>query len=284
MRNPGKNIKITANHITVNYNDEGPENAPVMIFIHGFPFSKEMWNKQMAALREKYRVISYDIRGHGNSWSGTDDFTIELFVKDLLSLMDALEIEKAALCGLSMGGYIALKAMENHPYRFESLILCDTSCKADSPEAKEKRMKAIDGILKNGVEQFAADSLKNFFAKESFITKKEVITEVREIMVNTSEKSIIKTLLALSKRKETCPTLWKIKVPVLILVGEEDKITPPEAAQFMHEEINGSVMSVIENAGHLSNLENPDQFNEQLKRFLDNKVGGQKTGGQEKEI
>jgi 3-oxoadipate enol-lactonase len=243
MRNPGKNIKITANNITVNYTDEGPENAPIIIFIHGFPFSKEMWNKQMEVLREKFRVIAYDIRGHGDSWSGTDDFTIELFVNDLLSLMDTLEIEKTALCGLSMGGYIALKAMENYPNRFDSLILCDTSCKADSPEAKGKRMKAIEGIWENGVEKFADDSLKNFFAQESFITKKDVIAEVREIMVNTSEKSVIKTLLALSKRKETCSTLWKIKVPVLILVGEEDKITPPEAAQFMHEEINGSEMS-----------------------------------------
>jgi len=271
MRNPGKNIKLTANNITVSYTEEGPENAPVIIFIHGFPFSKEMWNKQMEALRENFRVIAYDVRGHGNSYSGTDDFTIELFVKDLLSLMDVLEIKKSVLCGLSMGGYIALNAIENHPYRFESLILCDTSCKADSPEAKDKRMKAIDDILENGIEKFADDSVKNFFAPDSFSTKKELVAEVREIMINTSEKSVIKTLLALSKRKETCSKLSEIKVPVLILVGNEDKITPPEAAQFMHEEINGSVMSIIKNAGHLSNLENPGQFNELLKRFLQNK-------------
>ena len=268
MRNTGTNIKITVNNITVSYTDEGPENAAVIIFIHGFPFSKEMWNKQIDELKGKFRVIAYDVRGHGNSWSGTDDFSIELFVKDLLSLMDTLEIEKTALCGLSMGGYIALNAIENHPHRFDSLILCDTSCSADSPEAKEKRMKAIEGIWENGIEKFADDSIKNFFASVSFIKKKDVIAGVREIMIGTTEKSVIRTLLALSNRKETCTTLWKIKVPVLILVGEEDKITPPEAAQFMHEEINGSVMSVIENAGHLSNLENPDQFNQQLKRFL----------------
>jgi len=268
MRNPGKNIKITVNKITVSYTDEGPENAPVIIFIHGFPFSKEMWNRQLDKLGESFRVIAYDVRGHGNSYFGTDDFSIELFAKDLLSLMDVLEIEKTALCGLSMGGYIALKAMENHPHRFNSLILCDTSCKADSPEAKGKRMKAIEGIWESGIEKFADDSIKNFFAPESFITKKDVIAEVREMMIGTTEKSVIKTLLALSKRKETCSTLWKIKVPVLILVGEDDKITPPEAAQFMQNEINGSVMSVIENAGHLSNLENPEQFNEQLIKFL----------------
>jgi len=277
MRNTGNNIKITANNITVSYNDEGPENAPVIIFIHGFPFNKEMWNMQIDALNEKFRVIAYDVRGHGNSWSGTDDFSIELFVKDLIGLLDTLEIEKTTLCGLSMGGYIALKAMENFPHRFDSLILCDTSCQADSPEVKEKRMKAIEGILENGVEKFANDSLKNFFAEESFIVKKDVVAKVREIVINTTEKSIIKTLLALSRRNETCSTLWKIKVPVLILVGEEDKITPPEVAQFMHEEIYGSVMSVIENAGHLSNLENPYQFNKQLKTFLDNNVGSQKT-------
>lgn len=269
IRSIGKNIKITVNNIAVSYTDEGLENAPVVIFIHGFPFNKEMWNKQLEALSESFRVIAYDVRGHGNSYSGTDDFSIELFVNDLLLLMDALEIEKATLCGLSMGGYIALKAMENFPHRFDSLVLCDTSCAADSPDAKEKRMKAIEIILEKGVEKFANDSIKNFFAAESFITKKDVIAEVREIMVNTTEKSVIKTLLALSKRKETCSTLCKIKVPVLILVGEEDKITPPEAAQFMQNEIHGSVMSVIENAGHLSNLENPDQFNEQLIKFLE---------------
>ena len=187
MRNSGKNIKISVNNIIAGYTDEGPENAPVIIFIHGFPFSKEMWNKQMEALRENFR------------------------------------------------------------------------------------MKAIDDILENGIEKFADDSVKIFFAPDSFSTKKELVAEVREIMINTSEKSVIKTLLALSKRKETCSKLSEIKVPVLILVGDKDKITPPEAAQFMHEEINGSVMSIIKNAGHLSNLENLGQFNELLKRFLENK-------------
>lgn len=277
MRNSGKNIKITANNITVSYTDKGPDDAPVVIFIHGFPFNKEMWSKQMETLNENFRVIAYDIRGHGNSDSGTDDFSIELFVKDLLSLMDTLEIKKTTLCGLSMGGYIALNAIENHPHRFETLILCDTSCSADSPEAKEKRMKAIKGILENGVEKFADDSIVNFFAQESFISKKDIIAEVREMMVNTSEESVTKTLYALSKRKETCTKLWKIKMPVLILVGEEDKITPPDVAQFMHETINGSVMTIIKNAGHVSNLENPAQFNEQLKKFLGEKIGSQKT-------
>ena len=276
MRNKGKNINITANSITVNYTDEGQENAPVIIFIHGFPFSKEMWNKQMEVLIDNFRVIAYDIRGHGKSYAGSDDFSIELFVGDLLLLMKELQIEKTTLCGLSMGGYIALNAMEKHPERFDALVLCDTQCLADSPEAKGKRMKAIEGLWENGVEKFADDSVKNFFAQESFSTKKEVVAGIRETIVNTTEKSIIKTLLALSKRKETCTKLQEIKVPVLIVVGEKDKITPPEAAQLMHEKIVGSELSIIKHAGHLSNLENPEQFNELLKRFLENNVGSQK--------
>jgi 3-oxoadipate enol-lactonase len=282
MRNSGKNIKITANNITVSYTDEGQENAPVIIFIHGFPFSKEMWNKQMEFLNENFRVIAYDIRGHGKSYAGTDDFSIELFVRDLLSLMNVLQIEKATLCGLSMGGYIALNAVEHHPERFDALVLCDTQCLADSPEAKGKRMKAIEDIWENGIEKFADDSLKNFFAQESYTTRKEVIAGVREMIINTSEKSIIKTLLALSKRNETCSKLPEIKVPVLILVGEEDKITPTEAAQFIHENIIESELSIIQHAGHLSNLENPEQFNTQLKRFLEKKVGSHKTKNRRK--
>jgi pimeloyl-ACP methyl ester carboxylesterase len=186
--------------------------------------------------------------------------------------MDALRIKKTTLCGLSMGGYIALNAIENHPKRFDALVLCDTQCLADSVEAKGKRMKAVEGIWKNGLEMFVDESLKDFFAQESLLSKKNIIADVREMIMNTSEKSIIKTLIALSKRVETCSKLSEIKVPVLILVGKEDKIIPPEAAQFMHEKINGSVMTIIKNAGHVSNLENQDQFNEQLKKFLGEKT------------
>ncbi len=125
----------------------------------------------MEVLKENYRVIAYDVRGHGNSDAGTEDFSIDLFATDLLNLMDALKIDKAILCGLSMGGYIALNAVENYPDRFDALILSDTTCTADTPEAKEKRMKTIESIRKNGVEKFADESITNLFAPESFVDK-----------------------------------------------------------------------------------------------------------------
>jgi len=268
MRNLGSNIKLVINDLSVSYNDEGKTGDPVLIFIHGFPFNKSMWNKQTEALKENYRVIAYDVRGHGNSDAGTEDFSIDLFAEDLLNLMDALKIDKAMLCGLSMGGYIALNAVENYPDRFDALILSDTTCTADTPEAKEKRMKTIESIRKDGVEKFADESVKNLFAPESFSTKKLEIAAVKEMIVNTTEESLFKTLRAFYERKETCSKLPDIYVPVLIMVGNEDKITPLTAAQFMNEKIKDSLLSIIEHAGHLSNIENPSEFNNQLEEFV----------------
>jgi 3-oxoadipate enol-lactonase len=268
MRNKGTNIKITVKNHTVSYNDEGPNGAPVIILIHGFPFNKSMWNEQMEMLTDNYRVIAYDIRGFGNSETGTDDFTIELFVSDLLGLMDVLKIEKTMLCGLSMGGYIALNAIENYPKRFSALILCDTNCVADTPEAVEKRMVTIEKIDKYGVEPYTNESIKNLFAPISFITNQEKIAVVKEMIMKASVQSLSSTLLALTKRKETCNNLPKIKVPVLILVGEDDKITPPVVSRQMHKNIKGSILKVIENAGHLSNIENSYEFNIHLEKFI----------------
>lgn len=268
MRYIGTNIEMTVNNHTVSYTDEGPDNAPVIILIHGFPFNKSMWNKQVEILIENYRVIAYDVRGHGNSTAGTADFSIELFVDDLLGLMDALKIDRAMLCGLSMGGYIALNAVENFPKRFGSLILCDTNCIADTPEAKVKRMISIENIEKYGVEYFANESLKNLFAPESFVTNKEKIDVVKEMIMETSVQSLSSTLIALSKRKETCTRLAGIRIPVLIMVGKEDKITPPEAALQMQKNIKRSILNIIEHAGHLINIENSYDFNVQLSKFI----------------
>lgn len=268
MHSPEKQLTITNSKQTNSYIVEGPTNAPAIIFIHGFPLNKTMWNKQIEELKKDYFVIAYDIRGHGSTDSGNDDFSIELFANDLLRLMDALKIDKTILCGFSMGGYIALNAIENHPERFNSLILCDTNCTADDREAKEKRTKSIESIKLNGLEQYADESLKKLFSPISLSKKTEEIALVREMIIKTSTESVCKTLLALAKRKETCSRLHEITVPVLILVGNEDEITAPNLAIAMHEKIKSSTIHIIENAGHLSNMENPEQFNNYLVKFL----------------
>jgi 3-oxoadipate enol-lactonase len=118
------------------------------------------------------------------------------------------------------------------------------------------------------VEKYADESIKNLFSPESFITRKNAISDVREMIIKTSEQSLCNALLALAMRKETCSKLQEIKVPVLIMVGKEDIVTPPAAALLMHEKIKNSSLHIIEHAGHLSNMENPDEFNKQLKTFV----------------
>src|SRR4030095_2874902 len=269
MRRIGNNIGIVINNLTVSYSDHGPDDAPVIIFIHGFPLNKSMWDMQIEAFKENYRVITYDIRGHGNSDPGIDDFFIELFVLDLLRFMKKLKIEKSILCGLSLGGYIALNAVLKYPDRFDGLILNDTQCIADTPEIKEFRCQAIIRIMKNGVEQYADEIIKNLFAPESFTNKKNVIVSVKKMIISTAKQSLCNTLHALAERKETCDQLPEINIPVLIIVGKEDKITPIAAAQQMHEKILNSKLEIIQHAGHLSNLENPTAFNTHLVNFLE---------------
>jgi len=259
--------EIINNH-TVSYTDEGKYGAPVIIFIHGFPFNKSMWDPQLELLRDHCRIITYDIRGFGNSGTGNVDFTIGLFAEDLVSLMDVLKIGKAMLCGLSMGGYIALYAIEKYSDRFSALILSDTSCKSDTAEAKAKRLKAIENITKNGALEYAEQMIKNLFAPESFSGKVQEISSVKDMIANTSVKTLCDTLLALSNRKETCSKLSEIKIPVLIMAGREDIITPPAEAQYMSENITGSIVKIIDHSGHLSNLENTEEFNKQLKKFV----------------
>jgi 3-oxoadipate enol-lactonase len=261
-------LTIHINKITVSYTDEGPKEAPTILFIHGFPFNKHMWQGQTDALNGDFRVITYDVRGHGQSEPGTVDFSIDLFVTDLVNLIDALKIEKVIVCGLSMGGYIALRALELYPNRFLALILCDTQCIADTPEGKEKRMKAIESVKTHGVPMYAKASLINLFAESSFETRKKEVEDIRQTIEQTSSETICRTLLALSQRRETCSRLSEIKIPTLILVGREDKITPISAARLMHDSIKHSVMVVIEHAGHVTNLENPSDFNYQLKQFV----------------
>ncbi len=265
MKLTEKKIVVEGNEVA--YFDEGK--GTTIVFIHGFPFDKSMWEHQLVLVREQYRVIAYDVRGHGNTSANSTEFSISQFTNDLLAFLNQLEIKRVILCGLSMGGYIALHAIELFPDKITGLILSDTQCAADTEEARGKRMKAIELIQNNGLEQYASDSVKNLFAPSSLENQKEKVDSIKNTILKTPPDNICKTLMALANRKEKCSTLEKIKVPVLILVGEADKVTPPAAATKMHDLIKESTLYSIKNAGHLSNLENPKEFNGHLKNFLE---------------
>ncbi|MBI2618799.1 MAG: alpha/beta fold hydrolase [Ignavibacteriales bacterium] len=261
-------MKIKLNGLTMNYQERGlPQGLPV-IFIHGFPFDHTMWESQMMALPQEYRAISYDVRGHGQSDVADGQYSIEFFVDDLVDLMDHLGLKKAVLCGLSMGGYIALRATERHPNRVKALILCDTRSEADANEAKVKRANQIKAVKTGGVKPFAEGFIKAVFAPQTIKENPVVVESIRTVIESTSPLAICGTLLALAARTDTTDSLPAINAPTMILVGEHDALTPPSASRSMHERIRSSSLHVVPHATHLSNLENRAFFNEKLLAFL----------------
>ncbi len=261
-------MRIKINGWSMNYVERGAPGATPVIFIHGFPFSHEMWEPQMRALPNQYRAIAYDLRGHGQSDVGDGQYSIEFFVDDLLGLMDHLVVETATVCGLSIGGYIALRAIERHPERFHGLVLCDTRSAPDSDEGRVKRAASLKSVKTNGVGPFADDFVKTVFAAPTFASHPETVQSIRAVIKGTSPLAIGGTLLALASRTDTTPSLSKISVPTLILCGEQDVLTPPRESESMHKNIAGSLFHTIPTAAHLSNLENPGVFNEKLIAFL----------------
>lgn len=257
------------NGINLYYSDSDKETSPPIVFIHGFPFSSEMWKGQTQMLQtENLRTITYDLRGHGQSDVGDGQYTIELFVDDLIAMLDHLKITKTTLCGFSMGGYIALRAIERNPDRFNALILCDTMSAADSNEAKIRRSNSVKLIKNEGVGRFAEGFLKAVFAPQTFETKQDIVDEISKIVLSNTPLGMCGGLLAMAGRTDTTEALSKINVPTLILVGEHDAVTPPSAAKSMHDRIPNSKLHLIRNAAHMSNLENLKEFNEQLMEFL----------------
>ncbi len=268
----GYNLTLKVDNITFNYDDQGQGEIPV-ILIHGFPFDKIMWKPQVRFLKENYRVIAYDIRGFGRSMTGKKELSIDLFADDLINFMNEMKIEKAIICGLSMGGYIALNAITRFPERFEKLILADTQCVADTAEIKENRYKTIKKIEEEGMPDFAENFIKKVFHKESLIDKKDFVDIIKNVILSTTQKTLTGGLTALANRKETCYYLSKIDIPALIICGRQDELTPLTQSETMHKSIKGSTLKIIEHAGHLSNLEQADEFNECLEEFLKNSHG-----------
>jgi 3-oxoadipate enol-lactonase len=261
-------MKAIINGWSTDYNTYGEASGLPVVFIHGFPFSQEMWRSQVDEFSGDYRVITYDVRGHGESEVGDGQYTIEFFVDDLLALLDHLRIEKAVVVGLSMGGYIALRAIERNPERFKGLALCDTRSEADPNEGKIKRAGNIKSVRTDGVKKYAEGFVRAVFAPQTFERNPEAIKFIRNIIENTSPISIAGTLLALASRTDTTESLSKINVPTLILVGEHDALTPVSAAKSMSEKIRQSELHIISDTAHLSNLEKPEEFNKHLSGFL----------------
>ena len=261
------NIKI--NGFGIDYMLEGPRTGMPVVFIHAFPMSKEMWRPQVDELKKKYCVLSYDVRGHGGSEVGNGQYTIEYCVDDLIGLLDYLKFQQVVVVGLSMGGYIALRAIERNPDRFRGAVLCDTRSEADSNETKIKRATDAKTVKLQGMRKFAEYFLPKVFHEDTLKTQLKIVKHAKSIMENNSPIGIAGMLIALAARTDTTSLLQKMKIPTLLLVGQLDELTPPSLLTSLQEKIPGATMHTIPNAAHFCNLENPAEFNSQLVQFLE---------------
>lgn len=251
----------------IEYDDQGQ--GPALVLIHGSPFNRSMWDPQVAVLSAAYRVITFDLRGYGQSTTDPSEKTfLTDFANDIAGLMDALNITSAGVMGLSMGGQIALEFYRLYPARVTALILADTFAQLDTPENKQNRYRTADRLMQQGMQGYADDNLSKMICPQTIATQPQVAQHVMEMMLTTPPAGAAAALRGRAERQDYTDLLPQITVPTLIVVGDQDVFTPVPDAQYMHDRIPQSEMVVIPDAGHMPNLEQPAIFNQALLGFL----------------
>lgn len=268
-----KRKRLRINDISISYlTNDVIDPAITLVFIHGFPFNKNMWLPQFQEIQEGVKVYALDVRGHGGTTSGHGFFNIDVFADDLIAFIEKMNLEKVVICGCSMGGYIALRAYEKAPSLFKGLILSDTHSFSDDNRAKINRFDTIQAVLSYGKRVFSIGFVGKVFSNKTLSEKPEVVELIKSTIRRNSERDICATLLALASRTDTGASLKNIKVPVLIIRGEEDKLVSLEKVTFMVKEIPNVKYVEIPECGHLPNLENSSRFNGEMKNFLISKI------------
>lgn len=253
--------------IEMAYDDTGGDGA-ALVLLHGFPFDRSMWREQALALGGEFRVVAPDLRGSGETPLGDGALTMEALAEDVAALLDELNLGRVVLGGLSMGGYVAFEFLRKFRGRVRALVLADTRPQADAEEARRAREENARRALKEGMAPVAEAMLPKLLSAGTREGGGEVLERVRAMMLGTSPGGAAATLRAMAIRRDQTEFLPSVNVPALIIVGSEDAITPPADAEAMAAKIEGSRLVVVEGAGHLSNVERPEEFNCALGEFL----------------
>ncbi len=260
-------MRVKTATITTNYELSGPKNAPAVMLSHSLGSNLRMWDPQTAAFEGRYRVLRYDIRGHGGSDAPEGAYTLAQLVADAAGLLDALAIEKVHFVGLSMGGMIAQGFALSHPERLSRLTLCDTSAFMP-PEAQPIIQDRIDTVRKEGLAALVDSTLARWFTADYLRDKGPGVDLIRSIFLSSPPAGYIGCTEAI-RRLNYLEDLARIKRPALIMVGEEDPGTPVAASRAMHERIGGSKLVILPSASHLCNIEQAPLFNSTLAAFLE---------------
>jgi 3-oxoadipate enol-lactonase len=259
-------MRMRVGDAELRFEDEGRGDA--LLFLHAFPLGLSMWDAQAATLSQSLRVIRFDDRGFGGSPPGNGPLTMDRIADDAAALMDHLSIDRAVLCGCSMGGYAALAFVRRHPGRLRALVLQDTRATADTDEARINRRLLAERVLREGAEAAAEVFAPKLLGVTTQRENPRLVAEVREAILANPSRGIADALFGLGMRPDSTPTLADIRVPTLVLCGAQDVLTPPADSKVLHAAIAGSRLEIVPGAGHLANMEAPEAVNTALAAFV----------------
>lgn len=246
--------------------------GPVVLLAHGFPLDHRMWTPTVEALADDCRLIAPDLRGFGATGVTPGVVTMEQMADDLAALLDMLEVDQPVhFCGLSMGGYIGWQFWRKHRDRLRSLILCDTRAAADSDEAAAGRRKMAAHVLAHGTSAIADAMLPKLFSQASRAGQSGAIAAVRTMIAEANPIGIAAAQHGMAARPDMTQQLVQIAVPALLIVGDEDQITPVTEMRAMAAAMPQSELVVVPNAGHMAPLEQPEVVNAAIRRFVLNR-------------
>jgi pimeloyl-ACP methyl ester carboxylesterase len=256
-------MKLPIDNLEISLAEHG-SGDPVLL-LHGFPLSSDLWTPTMERL-SGWRLLAPDMRGHGAS-EVADDASMPRLAADQIALLDALDVsDPVVVVGLSMGGYVALEIARRWPERVRALVLVDTRSTPDDPEAAEGRRTTAARVLEEGSGGFAEEMAGKIFSPS---TSTALVGDWRERMARTAPAGIAAALRGMADRAGSDDVLRAWERPLLIVVGEDDSVTPPPMAERMHSMVPGAELVVIPRAGHLPPVEQPDHFADALRTFLD---------------
>ncbi|MBL0385701.1 alpha/beta fold hydrolase [Tumebacillus sp. ITR2] len=238
-----------------------------LVFLHGYPLNHTMWNPQREALQSKYNVITPDFAGFGNT-PARENLSMESYADDLAAQLDEQGLEKITLIGFSMGGYVAFAFLRKYPEKVQALVLVDTQAKTDTLESRENRLKQVTIVQERGVAPIRDTMLDKLFSNHTKQHHPEIVRIVDEMIMTATPEGVQTALQAMANRPDMVEFLPSIRIPTLVFVGEDDVITPLDAAKLMADRIPNAHLHTIPNAGHLSNFEQTQAFNSALENFL----------------
>jgi len=247
------------------YDDVG-SGLPV-VFLHAFPLNRTMWDPQVTALVGESRCIAIDYRGLGES-KGGEPYSMDRYADDVAGVLDTLQIARAVVIGLSMGGYVAFALWRRHRDRVRALVLADTRATADTPETIARRRELIEIARAQGSTAVANAQITGLVGKTTREKRPDIYDAMHRMIAQAPVAGIIGATEALMSRPDSTETCATIDVPTLVVVGDEDVLTPPRDAAKLADAIRGSRLEVLQGAGHLSNVERPAAFNTVVSEFL----------------